>query len=201
METLSLYNYCHSVLFREKSLSIVENTAVITEFKKSPLYDFAVEKKCPLLSIPFDVGGRFSIFTSVGFFPLAFMGVSLKDMAKAYRKALAEKQQVVEVAGQLWASHLREEVNLYSFQYCDALRDWSFWLQQLWSESLSKAKDQTGSPAPSMAPLLPVVGFLTSIQFSNRLLKVLKKSLSCFIRFRHRKSVLSRSPEGLLKIL
>ncbi len=184
METLSLYNYCHSVFLQERSFSIVKNTAVITELKQSPLYDFAVAEKCPLLSVPTDIGGRFSVFTSVGFFPMLFMGVSLEALVEGYKKALADRKQVIEMAGQLWASHLRKEMNFYGFQYCDGLRNWSLWLQQLWSESLSKRKDRTGSPAPANSTFIPCRGVSDQHSVLQQIIEGIEKKFVVFHRVR-----------------
>ena len=180
METLSLYNYCHLVLCRKKFYSIIENTAVITELKESPLYEFAVKENLPLLSVPFDIGGRFSVFTPVGFFPLAFMGRGLRPLVKGYKKALAGREQVIEVAGQLWASRLRKEMNLYSFQYCESLGNWSLWLQQLWSESLSKEKNHKGSPAPANSTFVPCRGVSDQHSVLQQIIEGVEKKFVLF---------------------
>ena len=184
IETLSLYNYCHSVLFQRNSFSIIKNTAVITATKNSPLYDFATENNCPLLPIPADISGRFSVFTPVGLFPLIFMGESLKALRENYKNVLKDRKQIIEVAGQLWASHLRKERNLYSFQYCDRLRDWSFWLQQLWSESLSKKQDCNGQPAPVNSTLVPCRGVSDQHSVLQQIVEGLEKKFILFHKVR-----------------
>ena len=184
LETLSLYNYCHSVLSQEKSFSIIKNTAVITELKKNPLYDFAIMEKRPILSIPCDIGGRFSVFTPVGLFPLAFLEGSLKTLVKGYKKALAEKEKIIEIAGQLWASHLREEMNLYSFQYCENLGTLSLWIQQLWSESLSKDKNRQGSPAPANSTFVPCRGVSDQHSVLQQIIEGVEKKFILFHQVR-----------------
>ena len=196
METLCLYNYCYRVIHQKTSFLIDKNTAVITEQKESPLYNFAMQKQCPLLPIPNDIGGRFSVFTSVGLFPMTFAGLPLQDLKSGFHEALNNRNEVIKMAGQLWESHLREEVNFYCFQYCERLEYWSLWLQQLWSESLSKAKDRRGQPGPINSTLIPCRGVSDQHSVFQQIIEGREKKFVCFHRIQQTENSLFKMDQN-----
>lgn len=54
----------------------------------SPLYAMAQKEGYSLLPIPTWVGGRYSVFTTVGLFPLMMLGVDVKGFCKGAERAL-----------------------------------------------------------------------------------------------------------------
>src|SRR5438477_6483042 len=52
---------------------------VITTDKHSPLYRFAESEQIDYLTIPTQVGGRYSILSAVGLFPLALVGIDIEE--------------------------------------------------------------------------------------------------------------------------
>lgn len=131
---------------------------VITENKKSPLGDFADQYKIPRLEVPLDVGGRFSVLTPVGMFPAAFMGLNLSKIREGAAKALQSKDSIAELSTQSEQSFQREEWITVFWSYSDALKEFGFWIQQLWAESLAKAEDRAGKKAMRASTPLPCVG-------------------------------------------
>ncbi|MCR4263580.1 MAG: hypothetical protein NUV98_02570, partial [Candidatus Roizmanbacteria bacterium] len=53
---------------------------IITTDEGSKLHQITQSKLLPLLTIPKNVGGRFSVFSNVGLFPLSVMGVDAKKL-------------------------------------------------------------------------------------------------------------------------
>ncbi len=158
LEVTALYDHCHQFIESEYKVLILKNTCVLTETKESLLTDFAQRNGCITLPIPQDVGGRFSVFTTVGLFPMTFLGCDLDKVFSGFKQAVEQPKLAKSIAASLWASHLRGEMNFYSFQYSDRLSAFGLWLQQLWSESLSKAKTKQQEAAPAVATFVPCRG-------------------------------------------
>src|SRR5207244_1322395 len=78
-ETLFQLAHICEVL-RKKKLKWADYVSVITENKPSTLKKFADENGLRFLSVPFDVGGRFSVFSNVGIAPLVWAGVDVKKL-------------------------------------------------------------------------------------------------------------------------
>ena len=63
-----------------------ERIYIITNSNDGILYREAIENGNKLLNIPNDVGGRYSVFTSVGLLPIAVAGHDIEKMLKGGRK-------------------------------------------------------------------------------------------------------------------
>jgi len=59
-----------------------EKSVIITTQKDSDLYALALKKHFDVLEIPRKVGGRFSVFSPVGLFPLAMMGIDIDGLLR-----------------------------------------------------------------------------------------------------------------------
>lgn len=106
----------------------------------------------PMLPVPENVGGRFSVLSPVGLFPAAVCGVDVRTLL-AGAADMAERCQTARLAenpaGMLAALlHHADTVDGRSIHvlmpYADRLRPVALWFQQLWAESLGKAKNRTG---------------------------------------------------------
>lgn len=182
IEVLSLFDYCLQMIEEKSHYSIIQDAAVITEARSNPLYDFAKEHNRPILPVPLNVGGRFSVFTSVGLFPLSFLGFKSEKALMGFQKVLANKDLVLQLSGHLYQSIKKGEVNFYSFPYCDRLNEWSLWLQQLWSESLSKAKTKAGAEGPVVSTLVPCRGASDQHSVLQQIMEGREKKFVCFYR-------------------
>jgi glucose-6-phosphate isomerase len=158
IEVLSAYEYIHHFFKQHFQYSILANTAVISEDKASPLTELARQHGLNILNMPMDVGGRFSAFTSIGLYPLSFIGVKLDDLVDGVVAGLADSSNSIDLASILYQSITNHDHSFYSFQYCDRLIYWSEWLQQLWSESLAKKQTRSGLPAPILPSLITCRG-------------------------------------------
>ncbi len=99
------------------------------------------------LSVPSDVGGRFSVFTPVGLLPLAFAGVNVqklmsgaqdfykgKGFESSHSFALAA-YRIFELESEGFDAHVM-------MPYASVLKEFSSWFVQLWGESLGKESTQ-----------------------------------------------------------
>ncbi len=138
IETLTLTNFIEQGLrLKGQSLSPLSAT-VITELKPSPLYDWAYSKGIPILALPVDLGGRFSVLSAVGMFPVSLMGFDAERFLVGARGALDEKNLVTQLATIFIHSFSDKKWITMFWSYSDRLERFGFWLQQLWSESLAK---------------------------------------------------------------
>lgn len=98
------------------------------------------------LSVPPNVGGRFSVLSSVGLLPAALCGVDIEGLLAGAGTALMRCRSAVlgENPAALFASLLHESDTAggrpihVMMPYADRLRPMALWFQQLWAESLGK---------------------------------------------------------------
>lgn len=158
IETLSMAEFIdqHLRLSGFKKLGV--SSTVISEIDDNPLMRWARKEGVPALEIPKDVGGRFSVLTPVGILPAAFYGLDVEALREGAAWALEQDELLAELTAQSLASFDREEWVTLFWAYADGLRDFGLWTQQLWAESLAKAKTRDGKPAPRCSTPIPAVG-------------------------------------------
>jgi glucose-6-phosphate isomerase len=96
------------------------------------------------LTIPSEVGGRFSVLTPVGLLPAMFAGINAKELlsgAKAISHKLFDErssQEFFEIGFWLKSLHQMNIHQTVMMPYSSLLKEFSFWFVQLWAESLGK---------------------------------------------------------------
>ena len=96
--------------------------------------------------VPFNVGGRFSVFSPVGMFPAAMLGLDLDGLragcaamdARCSTPDLKTNPAYLRAAVQYLADTRKGKVMTVMMPYSDGLRDMADWYRQLWAESLGK---------------------------------------------------------------
>jgi len=63
---------------------------ITTDPVKGSLREFASQNHFPTLPVDSDIGGRYSLLTSVGLFPMAMMGVPIQDLLRGAVQAMNE---------------------------------------------------------------------------------------------------------------
>jgi len=139
IETISIFKYILSL----KPLS-KENFIFVTDLD-SPLYRLGQERGIETFYIAKNVGGRFSVLSSVGLIPLYLMGYNVKNLlngAKKIRDEFFNKNGSIREALLKKASFYAEHMLHYNinalFSYSELFRDFNNWYVQLWAESLGK---------------------------------------------------------------
>ncbi|HIJ64373.1 MAG TPA: glucose-6-phosphate isomerase [Candidatus Hydrogenedentes bacterium] len=102
--------------------------------------------------VPLNVGGRFSVFSPVGMFPAAVLGLDLDAMvagcaamdARCSKPGIKDNPAYLRAAVQYLADTRKGKVMSVMMPYADALRDVADWYRQLWAESLGKRHDLDG---------------------------------------------------------
>lgn len=143
-----------SKLFGEKA---AERFVAATDPEKGNLRKIARDVGLKALSIPPDVGGRYSVLSPVGLLLAEVIGIDSKEMLRGARDihARCSEPEVwynpAYLAGALlylMGKEERRNINVM-VPYADGLKSLSEWFCQLWSESLGKAGEGF-TPYPSI---------------------------------------------------
>jgi glucose-6-phosphate isomerase len=130
----------------------IERWSAVTDPKKGDLLVLARRLGIPVLPVPPNVGGRFSVLTPVGLVPAAFLGADVSALiagARAMRRhcwtAPPEKNAGVLGAVLLhrFATRRGRAIQVL-MPYAGALVHLAEWYKQLWAESLGKRLDRRG---------------------------------------------------------
>ncbi len=127
-----------------------------TDPVKSDLLTIAEKYKIDCLTIPSNIGGRFSIFTSVGLFPALFAGINIDEIFSGSNKIKEnllntnfENNDLFKTAYTLFDLYKKNITQTVLMPYSSKLRDFSFWFVQLWAESLGKNSTTGFTPIPA----------------------------------------------------
>jgi glucose-6-phosphate isomerase len=122
---------------------------VITVPNGNPLHRLAKKYDMRVVSHDPNLGGRFSVFSSVGLIPAAAIGLNIRDLRAGAREVLHEnfKEENLGPAAKSAALHralmeknVRVDVMMH---YCDRLDGLVDWYRQCWGESLGKCSRAT----------------------------------------------------------
>lgn len=138
-ETMALYYY-----FRNKVSS--RQFVFITDPEEGELRKIGEVDDIPMLDIPANVGGRFSVLTPVGLFPMALLGVDIESMlegAEEMAKSFQSKEMKMNLPFQLatvqYLLEWKQGVNItVMMPYSSSLKTLGDWYAQLLAESIGK---------------------------------------------------------------
>ncbi len=129
----------------------IEERVVCTTDAFSALWKLAELKKYGLLEIPKVVGGRYSVFSPVGLFPLLLAGIDVVSLREGARDMLVQcvsqdsnEHHARRFAEMLYAEMQRGVSILNIFHFAPELESLGKWERQLIAESLGKEKDLSG---------------------------------------------------------
>lgn len=107
-----------------------------------PLRALAEANGWEILEHPPTLGGRFSVFSTVGLFPAAFAGLDIAALVAAAQESweagLRTRDPKLLEAASCFAASLAERPLHVVMAYGDRLRAYTQWYKQLWAESLGK---------------------------------------------------------------
>ncbi len=147
-----------------KKLPKFNSRIVLTTDRGSALWELGKEKDYPTLEMPKQVGGRYSVFSAVGLFPLACLGIDIGKLCKgaqwSIKQGLSERTDSNSSAMSAIAL-----VNYYSkggrihdtFFFAPALETVGKWYRQLFAESLGKVPSNSKTrEAISITPTVSI---------------------------------------------
>lgn len=182
IETLTALEFIH-IQFKKQNLDLPKHSVVITENKSSSLKAWAGQHHVPSLEIPMDVGGRFSVLTSVGMFPAAFFNLDIEAFRDGARSAISAESEIAEMMAQSMMSWQREEWIFSLWSYSNRMRFFGGWLQQLWAESLAKKINRDGGEAPRVSTPVPLIGASDQHSILQQVMEGAKDKFVVFHRF------------------
>lgn len=129
-----------------------ESVVVFTTDQDSKLWRYATKHQFDCLAIPAKVGGRYSVLSAVGLFPLALLGVDIRAFQSGAREMrdrclngdLANNPAALSaavLAAQLEAGHPIHDTFLFAVD----LESIGKWYRQLMGESIGKMHDRKGN--------------------------------------------------------
>ena len=138
--------------FLNKHIDGIDQRIVVTTDAESPLHKVATKMGYGILLMPQMVGGRFSVFSHAGIFPLLLAGIdviSLLDGARGVLDAERESSNSNQTAKFAAESIFREmtvgHCNILNiFHFHPELESLGKWERQLIAESLGKKNDISG---------------------------------------------------------
>ena len=137
VETFAIYKYIYSLQSDPSAFTFITDPG-------SPLEKYAKEINASVLHLPSNVGGRFSVLSTVGLLPLSLCGIDIQallDGAKHIKQSFFNdgyiKETLLKKAVFYAKNHTRYNINCI-FAYSESLKYFCEWYVQLWGESLGK---------------------------------------------------------------
>jgi len=125
---------------------------VVSTDEGSPLWNSAQKHGVTLFSIPKNVGGRYSVFSAVGLFPLAVAGIDISMLLRGARmgqknslkESLEENHALAGAA--IIHEHYKKGIKIHNtFLFDPSLESAGKWYRQLMGESIGKERDIEGN--------------------------------------------------------
>jgi glucose-6-phosphate isomerase len=137
-----------------------------TDPTRGALREIAARDGVATLSVPPEVGGRFSVLSPVGLLPAALVGVDIAALLTGAGRAVerAESDDLRRNPAGLYAAlHWAADADLGAridvfMPYTDRLREFAEWYRQLWAESLGKRISRSGQEVFTGPTPLAAVG-------------------------------------------
>jgi len=149
-ETMANMEFVMGILIKKFGDSVLGRLVITTDFD-SLLWKEAGNKNISRLGIPVKAGGRYSVFSNVGIFPLLCLGLDVKKLlegAKEIRNKCLnehfEDNPAMQSAIVLYENLKGGRVINDNFIFNSELESMGKWYRQLMGESLGKEKDLNG---------------------------------------------------------
>ncbi|MFA5935276.1 MAG: glucose-6-phosphate isomerase [Patescibacteria group bacterium] len=132
--------------------NVGKHIVATTDQNAGSLRELAERESFYTLPVAGNIGGRFSVLTDVGLFPLAAAGIDIVALLKGARverdtfvRDSADRYQGARYAAlqYLMAEKYDRRIQIL-MPYAERLREFGFWYRQLWAESLGKRLNKKG---------------------------------------------------------
>lgn len=128
-----------------------KNCVDVTSDKDSKLWNIALRKGFNALEIPRKVGGRYSVFSPVGLFPLGLLGINIEQLLHGARSMrdtcinMNVEKNPAAISATIQYLHYKSEKNISNlFLFANDLESLGKWCRQLMAESLGKEFSKKG---------------------------------------------------------
>lgn len=124
--------------FLKKKYKDIENHIIITTDKDSNLANLAKDNNYTLFNIPKNIGGRYSVFSTVGFLPIEVAGIDIDLVLEGVKEGKNDIDKAYTYAS-LRDILYKENKKVESFGvYMEKLLPLTEWLKQLFAETQGK---------------------------------------------------------------
>ncbi len=172
-ETASQFMIFRQLLQKRLGDDFAKHIVATTDMNKGTLHDIAKADGYAMLSVPDDVGGRFSVLTPVGLFSAAMCGIDIDELldgAAAMKKRTENEDwrsnpACMLAAVKYLAMTAKHKPMHVMMPYSNRLYGMADWYRQLWAESLGK-KDSRGGQEVFVGPT-PIKALGTTDQHSQ----------------------------------
>ena len=144
-ETMSQFIIVREMLKKRLGKNYKNHIVATTDPEKGILRKIATDEGLETFPIPANVGGRFSVFSSVGLLPAAVVGIDIEELlaGAAYMNELCTTSDLFQNPAYLNATLQfladgKGKPMSVMMPYADSLKDIADWYRQLWAESLGK---------------------------------------------------------------
>jgi len=154
------------VLYKElsKIFGDIKSRVIVTTNKGLKLWRCAEELDFHLLYIPIQIGGRYSVFSAVGLFPLSLADINIHSLllgAETMREICLSSdflENPAIMSATLLYSHYRQNITIHNnFLFDPRLEIVGKWYRQLIAESLGKKHDTDGNVVyTGITPLISI---------------------------------------------
>ncbi|MCX8028482.1 MAG: glucose-6-phosphate isomerase [Brevinematales bacterium] len=151
-ETAAGFLACFSMFKSVLGSRMREHVIAVTDSQKGELRKMVNEFSLESFSIPENVGGRFSVLSSVGLVPGELMGIDIDKLLEGAREMdkVSKNPELFRNPAYLnavieYIFYLRGINISVLMPYSTKLSKWSDWYVQLWAESLGKKVDVDGA--------------------------------------------------------
>jgi glucose-6-phosphate isomerase len=151
-ETMAQYLVVRTWLENALGSAAHRHLVFTTDPERGALREIGARDAIASLSVPPEVGGRYSVLSPVGLLPAALVGIDIEALLAGARRAVerAEADNLLRNPAALYAAlHWAADTDLGAhidvlMPYTDRLREFAEWYRQLWAESLGKRVDRGG---------------------------------------------------------
>lgn len=174
--------------------------AVVSEKKSNPLTDWALNNGYPVVEIPLDVGGRFSVLTPVGMLPAALLGLNLRQFQEGAKEAIKQKELISQCCAQMLESFDRQEWITVFWFYTSSGISMGRWVQQLWAESLGKKESRNLTRASRASTPVLAMGSVDQHSTLQQMMDGEKDKYYWFFRFQDLEAQYPLNPKVFPKL-
>lgn len=140
IEPMSAFLIVRERLKKAVGKSFASHIVATTGIGKGSLWALAEKEGYATVPVPTNVGGRFSVLSDVGIFPVVAAGLNASAMlrgAKWVRDSFFDEAATFAAMQYEAATKQKQKIHVL-MPYASSLHPFAFWYRQLWAESLGK---------------------------------------------------------------
>lgn len=129
----------------KNNVNLKRSVIAITDPKKGDLRNIVSRFGLKSFVVPENVGGRFSVLSSVGIVPLAILGIDIRELKNGGRFFIHNGKNIYLKMTAIYNAYLKRGKNINVLMpYTSRLKSFAEWFCQLWGESLGKRYTKDG---------------------------------------------------------